>query len=132
MYTIQTVISKHLMLLFIVEEAKEIIERAIFQNISCYCLSKKKQKKLRMNGNFKTSHVIVYLQPPDQQHSFHHHFKTSHVIVYPEPSRFDFAVFAFQNISCYCLSVTIPFIVFADTHFKTSHVIVYQGIHFTI
>ena len=104
MYTIQTVISKHLMLLFIVEEAKEIIERAIFQNISCYCLSKKKQKKLRMNGNFKTSHVIVYLQPPDQQHSFHHHFKTSHVIVYHQKVVCFQDASLFQNISCYCLS----------------------------
>ena len=78
------------------------------------------------NYNFKTSHVIVYLEELDNEKEKDVHFKTSHVIVYHIIVKTVgivriiskhlmllfiytthctiYNVFLFQNISCYCLS----------------------------
>ena len=74
-------ISKHLMLLFIFFDRFIVfryqnfktshvivyrgimsidLQNAIFQNISCYCLSLEKKTFRGTHRNFKTSHVIVY------------------------------------------------------------------------
>ena len=74
-------ISKHLMLLFIFFDRYIVfryqnfktshvivyrgimsidLQNAIFQNISCYCLSLEKKTFRGTHRNFKTSHVIVY------------------------------------------------------------------------
>ena len=78
-------------------------------------------------GYFKTSHVIVYqfqlgknaFSPKISKHlmllfilsclllAFRYtHFKTSHVIVYLDLILFQTLVKVFQNISCYCLSIS--------------------------
>ena len=53
-----------------------------FQNIVCYCLSKKMHMKMAFTPNFKTSYVTVY--------------QSTVQILYGN--------FLFQNIVCYCLS----------------------------
>ena len=98
-------ISKHLMLLFIHRYQEQSGSREQFQNISCYCLSLPPLETGIALRDFKTSHVIVYLFLqariiPDGN------FKTSHVIVYLQPPD--------QQHSFH-------------HHFKTSHVIVYLG-----
>ena len=52
-------ISKHLMLLFNEGKYKGGKAKKIFQNISCYCLTKYQSLKEQEEAYFKTSHVIV-------------------------------------------------------------------------
>ena len=70
------------MLLFI--DGTVVIDTEIdtFQNISCYCLSADSKLHTLMNANFKTSHVIVYLDEAVKKLNDLKNFKTSHVIVY--------------------------------------------------
>ena len=70
------------MLLFIDMITNYCIDAGIFQNISCYCLSKIIEREFSGKNNFKTSHVIVYQYQGDSGN----------------------AINVFQNISCYCLS----------------------------
>ena len=101
-----------------------------------------------MNANFKTSHVIVYLIVVQFLHLRYCNFKTSHVIVYRDKTLAKIVIgIEFQNISCYCLSLTGHKVTeeeerfqniscyclspyrhknhFEHKYFKTSHVIVY-------
>ena len=99
-------ISKHLMLLFIFFDRFIVfryqnfktshvivyrgimsidLQNAIFQNISCYCLSLEKKTFRGTHRNFKTSHVIVYRKEDRSSAGSAIYFKTSHVIVYPTP-----------------------------------------------
>ena len=58
---------------------------------------------------FKTPHVIVYL-PREMARQVDGNFKTSHVIVYPTLYYSQTGVWLFQNISCYCLSNRNPLV----------------------
>ena len=80
-------ISKHLMLLFIHRYQEQSGSREQFQNISYYCLSELHLYFSLLLCNFKTSHVIVY---------------QVHIVDI-------ITIVVFQNISCYCLSV-LPYI----------------------
>ena len=119
-------ISKHLMLLFI---------------------DGQKRTFLLTLQDFKTSHVIVYPKEKDGKAWVKGDFKTSHVIVYPfqrgrgckswciskhlmllfiiSPNSYTEQGGRFQNISCYCLSITSRISAEKTGDFKTSHVIVY-------
>ena len=146
-----SLISKHLMLLFIKDCAYLNTANAIFQNISCYCLSRCLIYCNLSHSNFKTSHVIVYQIMTEKEvclrkiskhlmllfilHTFYvvttskhfktshvivyrssrspllstlGNFKTSHVIVYRKLFRLMIENIQFQNISCYCLSLSFP------------------------
>ena len=92
------------MLLFIDLITNYCIDAGIFQNISCYCLSRCLIYCNLSHSNFKTSHVIVYHAIPYLEQYVDSHFKTSHVIVYLR----DVQKISFQE------------------DFKTSHVIVYH------
>ena len=142
-------ISKHLMLLFIFSPSALSTGNTLFQNISCYCLSIQLPKKRHRNGHFKTSHVIVYLRPGTAFQNVQDISKHLMLLFIffglsslPPP-------IAFQNISCYCLSLSAFSSTNADasfqniscyclshnpfqesvsvSDFKTSHVIVYQA-----
>ena len=97
-------ISKHLMLLFIINFPLALCPHCIFQNILCYCLSKTTALWYITNMNFKTSYVIVYQQRFLGVQKLILDFKTSYVIVYR---------------LCKCMGVT------KQNNFKTSYVIVY-------
>ena len=81
------------------------LQNAIFQNISCYCLSLEKKTFRGTHRNFKTSHVIVYPIATTLINNRYQYFKTSHVIVYRSKRHWCTGRITFQNISCYCLSV---------------------------
>ena len=59
-WPVDSVISKHLMLLFISLLSMALTGMLLFQNISCYCLSYISGTDSASFVNFKTSHVIVY------------------------------------------------------------------------
>ena len=63
------------------------------------------RRKVMRYEDFKTSHVIVYPHSLLINQSANHHFKTSHVIVYHHQDSGNACRYAFQNISCYCLSI---------------------------
>ena len=119
----------------------------IFQNISCYCLSKRTDRGIKdkniskhlmllfifgisaiapVASTFQNISCYCLSAFPVVRALMLFYFKTSHVIVYhPQLTMYPFAIL-FQNISCYCLSgnwLTRCKILF---HFKTSHVIVYR------
>ena len=54
-------------------------------------------------------------------------FNTSHVTVYRVNAKLKQREFAFQYISCYCLSVQTEIMQMQNTNFNTSHVTVYHG-----
>ena len=58
--TLSPLISIHLMLLFITLCVNVLRCQHLFQNISCYCLSKRLRALVTVEAYFKTSHVIVY------------------------------------------------------------------------
>ena len=58
-YVFVYVISKHLMLLFNHVFTPKFIQKSIFQNISCYCLTLMEVFIINTQIYFKTSHVIV-------------------------------------------------------------------------
>ena len=110
-----------------------------FQNISCYCLSNLHKNMDIVYNYFKTSHVIVYLKRLvifwGLMHISKHlmllfiiginllcllssHFKTSHVIVYRVIRMLVNQLGVFQNISCYCLSVTSVPVIFTPLLFQ--------------
>ena len=119
-----------------------------FQYISCYCLSSLLPNIFWIALYFNTSHVTVYPMKYLQIYCYIFHFNTSHVTVYPNLHTPPFFHFAFQYISCYCLScyslehmylynkisihLMLLFIFNANTkvisylYFNTSHVTVYQ------
>ena len=113
------------MLLFIGVKVQTSEEEAIFQYISCYCLSRcdvlsekaviisihlmllfiltsRSRRTIRIN--FNTSHVTVY---PGKKYTWtltKSDFNTSHVTVYQGRKGKARGVYRFQYISCYCLS----------------------------
>ena len=91
------------MLLFIEMNPCPSVRIAIFQYISCYCLSRALPNKWRQRWNFNTSHVTVYQKVKLVMY------------VYTE----------FQYISCYCLSYPNAPATGATYYFNTSHVTVY-------
>ena len=103
--------------------------------------------RIKGGTHFNTSHVTVYLVRM-WFWKWHIHFNTSHVTVYrktwreavscyirisihlmllfiPFALRYLCAAFAFQYISCYCLSIPYVLIIVIKFHFNTSHVTVY-------
>ena len=101
----QNYVSIHLMLLFIASNAGIALGRALFQYISCYCLSSwlnpSKCKKqtfqyiscyclsaffffvVMLPSSFNTSHVTVYPISGATGSDLQSRFNTSHVTVYP-------------------------------------------------
>ena len=65
-------------------------------------------------------------QPPLSNPRYHY-FNTSHVTVYRFPPFPLLHLFAFQYISCYCLSSCPTVCVLLKTDFNTSHVTVYHA-----
>ena len=61
-----------------------------------------------MPQNFKTSHVIVYLFYPGYRHLISGISKHLMLLFIFSPSALSTGNTLFQNISCYCLSVCIP------------------------
>ena len=100
-------ISIHLMLLFITMQADTGGHHAVFQYISCYCLSNGLVFRENLFRYFNTSHVTVYRVGCDMICSCFCHFNTSHVTVYP------------IHVSGQCKS---------PCHFNTSHVTVYRAL----
>ena len=94
------------MLLFIINFPLALYPHCIFQNILCYCLSKTTALWYITNMNFKTSYVIVYQQRFLGVQKLILDFKTSYVIVYLNSANHDSNNTEFQNILCYCLSIT--------------------------
>ena len=121
-------ISKHLMLLFILKDERDelkymhfktsyvIVYQQRFLGVQklildfktsyvivyrlCKCMGVTKQ------NNFKTSYVIVYPHTASGSVIGNVNFKTSYVIVYRITKRFScFRRNLFQNILCYCLSI---------------------------
>ena len=97
------IISKHLMLLFIAllcfpsrivrnfktshvtlypELIAPVFTFPLFQNISCYSLSRNRRKLLRVCLHFKTSHVTLYQEWAVKHRKEFPNFKTSHVTLY--------------------------------------------------
>ena len=74
------------MLLFIADIPNSFNAAALFQNISCYCLSDFLFNHQRAYADFKTSHVIVYPDFAVYILFCAVNFKTSHVIVYLPPT----------------------------------------------
>ena len=90
--------------------------------------------------NFKTSYVIVYLKEVDRSQKRYIDFKTSHVIVYQAQKALwiichkiskhlmllfifstpDIDIWSpgFQNISCYCLSITVGIMLIGSIIFQ--------------
>ena len=118
-------ISKHLMLLFIIKEFKHLFPVSKFQNISCYCLSCTsdflfiaftafQNISCYCLSNLSFFHdcfqviskhlMLLFINETNLFIPSTIYFKTSHVIVYPISLLINAVVFAFQNISCYCLS----------------------------
>ena len=77
---------------------------ALFQYISCYCLSKEDKPEVDVEADFNTSHVTVY---------------QGNTVKEGENKKF-------QYISCYCLSVTVKRKHRKMLNFNTSHVTVYR------
>ena len=78
----------------------------VFQNISCYCLSKRKIAIIPISHISKHLMLLFIFAFLSYSSYFLQHFKTSHVIVYPIPE--GSGAWIFYN-------------------FKTSHVIVYRA-----
>ena len=98
-------ISIHLMLLFIIEPLL----------------------RMCMYMYFNTSHVTVYLRNNMCSRIKNSDFNTSHVTVYHEDLDGTIALYQFQYISCYCLSLSILLFYMFILHFNTSHVTVYRN-----
>ena len=140
------IISKHLMLLFIIYTAvfrqllwhfktSHVIVYLLmgvlhsgyirFQNISCYCLSVLLSIRLPLHLYFKTSHVIVY-QISVFCKMFLRLISKHLMLLFIFARSFRTYLFPrFQNISCYCLSTMYAVKKICIWNFKTSHVIVY-------
>ena len=66
-----SLISIHLMLLFILAFFHCFSAPSLFQYISCYCLSKDKREPQQVQTDFNTSHVTVYLKINNAFSKFH-------------------------------------------------------------
>ena len=99
----RSLISIHLMLLFIDSNQFVHLLHFLFQYISCYCLSRKYSGKDFAKVHFNTSHVTVYRDNCSNATYFS----------------------IFQYISCYCLSLQTGAKCARCTNFNTSHVTVY-------
>ena len=100
-------------------------DHPVFQYISCYCLSASTASASTISSNFNTSHVTVYQWYYDSRLFTFIDFNTSHVTVYLLGSAFAPFFFAFQYISCYCLSRKYKIVLYFSLYFNTSHVTVY-------
>ena len=142
-------ISKHLMLLFIIFPPAPLEALPAFQNILCYCLSELPAIHLTSCVDFKTSYVIVYPKagtPVTGNLEFqnilcyclsHHGFRctpddgiSKHLMLLfiPSSTPLFLILFRFQNILCYCLSSQVTLMQLSHSYFKTSYVIVYRDI----
>ena len=66
-----SLISIHLMLLFLLAFFHCFSAPSLFQYISCYCLSKDKREPQQVQTDFNTSHVTVYLKINNAFSKFH-------------------------------------------------------------
>ena len=118
-------ISIHLMLLFIVLPSVLPLLFALFQYISCYCLSSLiylHLKHLSISIHLMLLFIINFtLTSPNPVY-----FNTSHVTVYPPLQTLSFIFPIFQYISCYCLSFFVDMDSSNMLNFNTSHVTVYR------
>ena len=77
----------------------------LFQNISCYCLSKSPSVEIPDINLFQNISCYCLSQCMMHLGKLQCNFKTSLVIVYLKNSGWTDWTKAFQNISCYCLSI---------------------------
>ncbi len=97
-------ISKHRMLLFILNTDRYSEHRAKFQNIVCYCLSQSVVITSRKRTDFKTSYVTVYRGRLIGSLSSLKISKHRMLLFILESARVTASFDQFQNIVCYCLS----------------------------
>ena len=115
------------MLLFIPWSHHMFTPTRSFQNIVCYCLSEHVCREDFSECNFKTSYVTVYQIGSQSISLCIPNFKTSYVTVYRKIAIAGTTVLElFQNIVCYCLSMSGLCVILICSHFKTSYVTVYR------
>ena len=141
-------ISKHLMLLFILKDERDELKYMHFKTSYVIVYQQRFLGVQKLILDFKTSYVIVYRLCKCMGVTKQNNFKTSYVIVYLNSANHDSNNTEFQNILCYCLSsifITSLIFLFISKHlmllficwplpvtfvvlyFKTSYVIVYQS-----
>ena len=111
------------MLLFNISRSIKLTSSLLFQNISCYCLTKVSDaNKRRLLFQNISCYCLTYKPHKYEVCSLiskHLMLLFDHV-----PGNTRCSDVEFQNISCYCLTVhEAPFLT-TSTYFKTSHVIV--------
>ena len=117
-------ISKHLMLLFNALSGGKRISYAVFQNISCYCLTA--PALLRFTDVYAFQNISCYCLTLTASIFLRHYPISKHLMLlfnHYFPVIQDH-LSAFQNISCYCLTYVVFSKLFETSYFKTSHVIV--------
>ena len=141
-------ISKHLMLLFILKDERDELKYMHFKTSYVIVYQQRFLGVQKLILDFKTSYVIVYRLCKCMGVTKQNNFKTSYVIVYLNSANHDSNNTEFQNILCYCLSsifITSLIFLFISKHlmllfiasprdlavsgviyFKTSYVIVYR------
>ena len=98
-------ISKHLMLLFNRNEQKGYQTIMVFQNISCYCLTRS-DNDLEVS-KLISKHLMLLFNWSNQDREWSVSFISKHLmLLFNEEKQKYFSEIAklFQNISCYCLT----------------------------
>ena len=99
-------ISKHLMLLFILKDERDELKYMHFKTSYVIVYQQRFLGVQKLILDFKTSYVIVYRLCKCMGVTKQNNFKTSYVIVYLLTFACNLCSFIFQNILCYCLSIT--------------------------
>ena len=97
-------ISKHLMLLFILKDERDELKYMHFKTSYVIVYQQRFLGVQKLILDFKTSYVIVYRLCKCMGVTKQNNFKTSYVIVYLNSANHDSNNTEFQNILCYCLS----------------------------
>ena len=98
------IISKHLMLLFILKDERDELKYMHFKTSYVIVYQQRFLGVQKLILDFKTSYVIVYRLCKCMGVTKQNNFKTSYVIVYLNSANHDSNNTEFQNILCYCLS----------------------------
>ena len=102
----KSLISIHLMLLFICKGWENARGCKIFQYISCYCLSEKVATLLLRKQCISIHLMLLFIMLLFAYRcASGQNFNTSHVTVYRNQPLFSILPMQFQYISCYCLSI---------------------------
>ena len=88
-YGIACFISIHLMLLFIFAFSKNPASLALFQYISCYCLSKS-SRRVHIPNLISIHLMLLFIVFLHFHYCTYLHFNTSHVTVYPVARQYAF------------------------------------------